>query len=174
MKFLLRFTVLTLSLLLVAGPHAHAAPHTFHTSLMRLEENTGEKLGEITLQVLALDLVAALTAENGGVSVNLDKDKDLPQRIQKYLDSRLVLQDAAGQPQKFTWIGLERAPENITIYLETPLLQGLSGLRLRNTILFEVGENQVNLVNIILPSGRVALSYEHGDTAFKTISAPAE
>lgn len=173
---LLIYGTLVLSLLGVRLPHRvqAVAPHTFHTSLMRLEYNADEKLGQITLQVFAQDLASALQAENGGKAVNLEKDKDLPQRLQKYLATRLVIQNATGTPQPLTWIGSEQAADTVTLYLETPAPDGLTGYRIRNTILFEVADNQVNLINVVLPQGRVALSYERGDNAFKIITNPTE
>ena len=150
-----------------------AAAHTFHTSLMRLEYNEKEKSGEITLQLFAHDLETALTRANQGVRVNLEKDKDLPARVLAYLESNFVLKNSSGVVAKLAWVGLESKGDTVTIYVETPLPEGLAGAQIRNTIFFDIADKQVNLINIVLPEGKTALSYEHGDTSFKIISLPA-
>ena len=147
-----------------------AQAHVFHTSLMRLEYNADEKLGEITLQLFAQDLATALTRRNNGERVNLEKDKDLAKRTLDYLKDNFTLKNARGEAKELTWVGAELKADMIIVYLETPLPEGLAGARVKNTIFFDVADKQINLVNVVAPTGKASLVYEKGDTLYKTIA----
>jgi uncharacterized protein DUF6702 len=82
-----KFRIFVFLLSLVAGttPITNAGPrHTFHTSLMQIEYNEGEKLVEISVEVFSHDLENILSSRSRK-RVRLDKTPDAAKLTLAYL-----------------------------------------------------------------------------------------
>lgn len=165
--------ILTGMLLLISAL-AHAAPlaarplHTFHTSLMQAEYNEKEKSVEISIQVFSHDLENILS-KRSGKRIRLDKTPEAPALTLAYLSEAVILKNRDGQPKKFSWVGLEAQADAVWLYVETKMPEGLEGAQLRNRILFDLLDDQVNLVHFKYEGKKADLVFKPGED-FKAIN----
>lgn len=162
------FPVYTLSLCLVIAALAPAAfAHRYHTSVTRLEYNTEETSVEITVQTFADDLEAALSKRTGSKAagnIRLDGSKKADAMVFDYLRSVFQLKsgNATGELQ---WIGMELKGHSAWIYLQTKAPVNLSKASLSNALLFDLFEDQVNIVNVHNHGRTASLVFKRGDHA---------
>jgi hypothetical protein len=119
--------------------------HEFHTSLAQVHYNQSNKSFEITLRVFTDDLEAALSLMNDSkVAIDAPQAEKL---IEQYLNKNFVLLDKQNKKKVLSFIGKEVEVDVTWIYAEVPLAEALSGLKLQNSILTELFNDQVNIVN---------------------------
>lgn len=154
-------------LVMCAAAPSLAAAHTFHTSLMSMEYNSREQLMEISVQVFAHDLENILTRRNGK-KVRLDRTPDAQALILAYLQGAVNLKNGAGETKALTWVGMESKADRVWLYVEAKMPEGLNGAQLRNSILFDLLDDQVNLVHLKYEGKKNDLVFKPGDT-FKSL-----
>ncbi len=159
-----KLTLIVLALLLVSLPLSiQVAAHKYYVSLTQAEYNDETKTLEIAVRVFADDLELALTRANKR-AVYLDKTTDVSTPILAYLQTRFEIQNAKGETQKFKWVGIETRVDSVWIYIETPMPEGLSGARARNSLFFELYPEQINTVNFKAGSKRFDFAWKSGDS----------
>jgi len=135
------------------------AAHPLHTTLTQLAYRDADRTVEVTVRVFADDFRAVLAPDVTDSAAAA------------YLRSTLTLTDRAGWPLAVVWCGMKRTGDLLWLCLRAPAPQGLSGLRVRVTLLFDRYEDQINIVQAILEGRRVALLFTRGD-ASKPLDAP--
>src|SRR5687768_3885158 len=154
---------------LVALMGAALAPgtlaHRYHTSVTRLEYNAEERLAEITVQTFADDVEAALSKRSGPAgNVRLDGSERTNALVLGYL--RNVLAIRSGDTElELQWIGMELKGHTVWIYLQAKAPDGLAKTSLRNTLLFDLFTDQINIVNILKNGKRSSVVFKRGDAA---------
>lgn len=143
-------------------PSATAAAHRFHTSFTRIDYNAEQKLAEITIQVFAHDLEAALVRQEGK-RIDLEKTKQIDEIILKYLANRFVLKNTNGEQKRLRWIGMEQKTDSVWLYVETETPEGLTGATLENRIFQEMLSKQVNLVTTRYNNTKTDLVFKPND-----------
>ena len=123
-----------------------AAPHPIHTTVLELRWDARSNVVEGTLRVFEDDLLAESRRE--GVSTYV---------------LRHVALTAGGTPVPLQTCGERRAADAVLICLRGQASSG-SGWRVRNTILFDRFEDQVNIVRIELGSARTFLLTRRSST----------
>ena len=136
--------------------------HRYHTSLTRIDYNTGEKSLEITIQTFSHDLEAALEAKTGK-RFNIQKTRDATKIILDYLAETFVLKNKSGETKQLEWVGIEQKTDGVWIHLETKMPEGMEGATLENRFLFEMFNEQVNLVAFRFEGKKNDLVYKAGD-----------
>lgn len=161
-------TLILAALLLGCAPsratqaRAAAAAHKFYTSLARVEYNAEGKAAEVTLRVFADDLELALR-RRAGREVRLDRTKDADQLVLAYLRDTFELKNRDGEVKALKWVGMELRAGVAWLYVEAEMPEGLSGARLRDHVLFELFEEQVNTVSVRYPGASADLVFTRGD-----------
>ncbi|QHT69488.1 hypothetical protein GXP67_24000 [Rhodocytophaga rosea] len=122
--------------------------HEFHTSLAQIQYNTTTKSFEVSLRVFTDDLEAALTRENNNQKVSISDTKLADPFIEKYINKHLLIHTKQGHKQQMTFVGKEIEVDVTWIYVEVSATDDLGGLRIQNTILTELFDDQVNIVNL--------------------------
>lgn len=157
-----RLYILSLSLVIVAlAPKALA--HRYHTSVTRLEYNADERVVEITVQTFADDLDAVLTKRTG-CPVRVDASRASGTLLFGYLQSVFQLKSGA-QEAELQWVGMELKGNTAWIYLQAKVTEGRSKISLRNDFLFDLFEDQVNIVNVIDKGKKGSLVFRRGARA---------
>lgn len=147
---------------------AHTSPaHTFHTSLMQVEYNEKEQLVEISLQVFIHDLENVLSRRSGH-DVRLDKTPEAAQLTLAYLNETINLKNRDGQVKTLSWVGMEPQADAVWLYVETKMPEGFDGVQVRDRMLFEMLDDQVNRVHIKYDEKKCDLVFKPGDN-FKAI-----
>jgi hypothetical protein len=134
-------------LLLVCALFSHEAKaHKFYASFVTMNYNQQEQLLEITMRIFPDDLEAALSRQNNK-PVHLDKSKAVSAMIMAYLKKTFELKKG-GRLQQLRWLGLDLGVNSAFLYIEVRLPGGLSGVQIRNHFLFELFDDQTNVVSI--------------------------
>lgn len=122
--------------------------HDFHTSITRMDYNAKDKAFEISIRVFTDDLEKALSKDNSGqkiVVVNNDKNDPL---VEKYIRKHFALVTAQKQKKAYSYVGKEQEADATWIYIEIPAQEAVSGFSLQNTIMHDLFDDQINLVNL--------------------------
>jgi hypothetical protein len=139
-----KIVILVTILMIAAGFERH----DFHTSITRMDYNAKEKSFEVSLRVFTDDLESALSKENGGqkfVVVNNDKNDAF---VEKYVRKRFGLLNAQKQKKAYTYVGKEQEADATWIYMEIPCREMPNGFAVQNEVLFELFDDQTNLLNL--------------------------
>ena len=170
---MMKFSLALLALAVLfehAGSMSARPRHTFHASLMQVEYNDKEKLVEMSLQVFTHDLENILSRRSGK-TVILEKTPDASQLTLAYLNESINLKGRDGKVRTFSWVGMEPEADAVWLYIETKMPEGLDGVELRNRVLFELFNDQVNRVHIKYDNKKYDLVFKPGDD-FKAIAQP--
>lgn len=122
--------------------------HDFHTSITRMDYNAKDRAFEISVRVFTDDFEKALSKDNNGqkiVVANNDKNDPL---VEKYIRKHFALVTAQKQKKAYTYVGKEQEADATWIYIEVPAQEAVSGLSLQNTIMHDLFDDQINLVNL--------------------------
>jgi hypothetical protein len=125
--------------------------HPLHTTLTQLTYGDGDHAVEISVRVFADDFRAAL------------REEVTDSAAAAYLRSHFTLADRAGRPLGIAWCGLRRTGDLLWLCLRAPASGGLSGLRVRVTLLFDRYADQINIVRASYGGRRAALLFTSGD-----------
>jgi hypothetical protein len=145
-----------------AGAVPAAAAHKYYTSLAQVEYNAEGKTVEVALRVFADDLELALT-RRAGRPVSLERTKDADRMILDYLRETFEIKNRDGRTKGLELVGKEVRSEVAWLYLEAAMPEGLAGARLRVQILFELFDEQVNVVSVRHAGERTDLVFVRGD-----------
>lgn len=144
-----------------------AEAHKFHTSLMVLENNSDEKLVEVSIQLFTDDLERVLETRHHK-RISLDKSSETDKLIFDYLNENIKLNDSDDKPLKINWVGKEFEVDKIYVYLEIPSGESLEGKKMQNSIFFETFDEQTNIVIYKFGQKKADLLFKVGDK-FKEI-----
>lgn len=166
----MKFTGYLLSLSLVACaltlphviPPASAAAHKFHTSFAEADYNARERSLEITLRTFPDDLETIL-GKRSGKSVRLDRKKEAEPLLVAYLQETFQLKNARGEAVKLSWVGMDAGVDSAWLYFEASMPEGFAGAQLRNQFMFDLYDDQINLVNVKQDDRKQSLTFKNGD-----------
>ena len=170
----MKFTRYILSLAFVACaltlPHTFpaAAAHKFHTSFTEAEYNARERSLEITLRTFPDDLENVLIRRSGK-AVRLGQKKEAEALLVAYLQETFQLKTARGEAVKLSWVGMDAGVDSAWLYFEAKMPDGFAGAQLRNQFLFDLYDDQINLVNVKHDKRKRALTFKNGDS-FQTLA----
>jgi hypothetical protein len=154
---------ISLSLIFCLAVGWVASAHKYHTSVTRLEYNPRERAAEITIQTFTDDLKDILDKRTGK-NVRLDAGKDANRLAFEYLRDAFELK-YAGSKVELQWVGMEVKGETAWLYALAKMPHGLARASLRNALLFDLFDDQVNIVNILHDGKKSSLVFKHGDGA---------
>lgn len=176
MRLLMRIaaaTLLTWAIPCVpTAAHPASAAHKYYTSLAQVEYNAESKTVEVTLRVFADDLELALT-RRAGRRVSLDRTKDADELVLAYLRDTFEIRNRDGETKALRWVGMELRSDIAWLYVEAEMPEGLAGARLRDQVLFELFEKQVNTVSVRYPGAKADIVFTRGDGE-RAVPAPRE
>lgn len=153
-----------------SGVVAATPAHKFYTSLTDAEYNRETKSLEISMRVFADDLELALT-RRAGKAVYLDSTANVSDLILAYLRDSFQVKTAKGDGAKLDWVGMETRVDVAWLFFEMKLPEGLAGAQLRNRLLFEMYEEQINIVNIKSDDKKFDFVFKRGDE-FQMLATP--
>lgn len=152
--------ILSLSIVCLSFVAPGAFAHKYHTSVTRLEYNAEDHSVEITIQTFTDDIEAILT-KRAGKPVRLDANKDSGRLVLDYLRDAFELR-MDGAKLELQWVGLEMKGGTTWLYVLTKLPGSLSKASLRNALLFDLFEDQVNIVNVLDSGKKRSLVFRRG------------
>ena len=111
-----------------------------------MQYNPAERAFEISVRVFTDDLEQGLSAMSG-TKISLERGKQ-DALIEKYVRAHFAYTNAQKQPKTFQYVGYETEADAQWIYLEMPHAEPFSGGTMRQNILTDLFDDQVNMVNI--------------------------
>jgi len=140
-----------------------APTHPLHTTLTELMYVRGTGSVEVSIRVFADDFGAA-AARRGGVAPGYDHS--VPDSVaMAYVAATFTLADRAGRPLALSWCGYDRSGDLLWLCLRASAPGGLAGARVHARMLFEVFDDQVNIVQVADGGRRNTLLFTKGDGA---------
>ncbi|WP_448961092.1 DUF6702 family protein [Larkinella arboricola] len=138
--------------------------HPVHTSVTQMQFNAAEKTFEVSLRVFTDDLEEALTRENNNQRVRLnDKDANNP-LVERYIRKHFGLINASRQRKPFRYLGKEQEMDATWIYVEVPYSEPVEGSILQQSLLTELFDDQINLVNVSYLSQKKTVLFRKSST----------
>ncbi|HZG50647.1 MAG TPA: DUF6702 family protein [Pyrinomonadaceae bacterium] len=142
-----------------------AAAHKFHTSFTEADYNAAERSLQITLRTFPDDLEKVL-GRRSGAAVRLDRKQEAEPLLIAYLQETFQLKNAGGEIVKLSWVGMDAGVDSAWLYFEARLPEGVAGATLRNQFMFDLYDDQINLVNVKEGGRKHGLTFKNGDNFF--------
>jgi len=146
-RYCFRPGILTLLLFSALLLFSSFQKHDFHSSLAEMHYNAASKSLEVSLRVFSDDLEAALTKDNNR-TIKVNETESTDPLIKQYLVKHFALMDARNTRKPIQWIGKELTVDVTWLYFEIPLAEDMKGFKLQNSVMFDLFDNQVNIVNM--------------------------
>ncbi|SIQ51205.1 DUF6702 family protein [Pontibacter lucknowensis] len=125
---------------------AHA--HDYHASITDARYNPRTQSLEVAVKVFMDDLENALSQKSKS-KVTYSQAPQVQQLVQEYIGSALTFELEKGKPLRHTFVGAEQEADVVWVYLEVPVkTQNLTHLYVRNVVLHELFNDQMNIVNL--------------------------
>ncbi len=137
-------------LLWVVGMAGALALHPLHTTLTQLGFDARDRTALITIRVFADDFRAAARGESDSTAFT-------------YVAAGFTLTNADGRALTLAWCGARRTGDLVWLCLRAPAPGGLAGLRVHARLLFDLYEDQINIVQARYEGRRVSLLFSRGD-----------
>lgn len=170
----LTFTLAFAAAASLAGAVARAPralAHKFHTSFTEANYNAEAGTLEVTLRTFPDDLEAAVRRRAPATPPAAgDRKKEFEERVAAYVAETFRVRTTSGDPVKISWVGMDAGADSAWLYFEAPLPAGTESVGLSNRLLFDLFDDQINLVNLKTKEKRVALRFERGKADFQTVS----
>ena len=112
-----------------------------------MQYNAKEKTFEISIRMFTNDLEKALS-QGSTTPVHLGPGTASDALIEKYVSSRFSYVTPQKQPKVINYVGHEVEADANWIYLEMPYADPLRNGSLKQNVLMETFDDQVNMVNI--------------------------
>ena len=153
---------LGLAMLGVLGAVAHASAHPLHSTITELVLDPSRGTVRATVRVFADDLRSAVTrAAHGRTPPSAGATWDAA--VVAYATSVIAFQDASGRAVPLRSCGLRRTGDLLWVCLEGGAVRDVGTLQLRNAMLCELYEDQVNVVQGVVGGARRSLLFVRGD-----------
>lgn len=160
-------TVLAMSAWLATSA-VDAAAHPFHVSVAEAEWNAETRRLEVALRLAPEDLEAALS-QRSDTKVRLEDSEQVDAMIVDYLNAHFSLrktnEEEEPRPLALKWIGKEVSTKSAWLYFEIDAPDGVAGLELRNDLLVDHEETQINTVVLREGQRKLTLRFDKKHTA---------
>jgi hypothetical protein len=158
-----RLTVLVATALFgVVGAARVADAHPLHSTITELVEDRAHGVVRATVRVFADDFGTAVArAASGRVAPGAGAAWDAA--MMAYVARSFGLREAQGRPIPLRSCGIRRTGDLLWLCLEAATAQPLSALKVRNAVLCDLFEDQVNVVQGVIDGERRSLLFVRGD-----------
>lgn len=123
--------------------------HPLHVSTTEVNFNPKEKSLEISCRIFSDDFETIL-AKQFKAKVDLSKpemQKAMDELVKKYMTAHLQY-TVNGKTATATYIGFEQDHEATNVYLEINNVTNLQSLKLSNTVLYDLFDDQMNILHV--------------------------
>ena len=123
--------------------------HKYYVSTSLFDFNKDSASLQITLKVFKDDFIKLISHKYGlDYEDKLNRDsRKIKSKISEYLLSNLIIH-FDDKKQGLIYLGYEENDEMFTFYLELENLSSFSSLKLQNTILFDLFDEQQNIIHL--------------------------
>ncbi|MEJ7912415.1 MAG: DUF6702 family protein [Chitinophagaceae bacterium] len=136
--------------------------HPFYVSVTEISHNAQEETLEVSCKIFADDLEEILR-KNYGKPVDLAAVQQKVQNdalITGYISKNLAM-SADGKPVKLNYIGYEKEKESVFCYFEISGVPAFRKLDLRNSLLQDLNNQQINIMHVIVKGSRKSYKLDY-------------
>ncbi|MEO8588821.1 MAG: DUF6702 family protein [Flavobacteriales bacterium] len=162
------------ALLLAIVLSATAVLHDYFVSICTIRHNAEEKTLRITWRMTTHDIEHVLLAESKGVNLKLGTDKEpayADSLLGAYVTSHLRL-EMDGKPLQLRYLGKEIELEDMYCFLQVDNVSELHPLTVFSSLLFDMFDEQQNVVHLETRSGTVSHDFRNSSEPFTLVPAP--
>jgi hypothetical protein len=153
--------LITLASISTSPSPLHA--HPLHSTITELVEDRTRGVVRATIRVFADDFGTAVArSASGRVPLSSGRTRDAAELA--YSIRVFGIQDAQGYALALRSCGVRRTGDLLWLCLEASTTQPLSSLRVRNGVLCELFDDQVNVVQATVGGDRRSLLFVRGDS----------
>ena len=137
--------------------------HPIHTTMAELRHDRAARAAVLRIRVFVDDFAAAAARRAGTTP---DANHTVPDAVASgYATAHVALADRRGRSLPLEWCGSRRQAEVLWICLRAAGVPDLRGLQVRNSLLFDRFDDQVNIVRMIDGARTKSLLFTKGDEA---------
>jgi len=135
--------------------------HPIHTTLTEVSLDPGSGAMQLTIRAFADDFSAAVSkhARKPRPADFIVSDAD----IVSYITSAVSVESAAGKTAPFAWSGSRRAGDVVWVTFKVPSVRALRGVKIASALLFELYDDQVNIVQTTAEGRHRSMLFTTGD-----------
>ena len=148
--------------LAVLGTVRRAEAHPLHTTITELVLDPVRGTVRATIRVFVDDLRTAVSHTARGRSLRSD-DPRWEDAVASYVTGTVSLRDARGQAVPLRSCGTRRVGDAVWLCLATDAARDAGALQIRNAMLCELHEDQINIVQSVVGGARHSLLFTRGD-----------
>ena len=137
------------------------AAHPLHTTLAQVTADARAGTLDASIRVFAGDYALAVAKRNGAPAPADDRVSDAASFA--YLAEAFRVEDAAGRPLPLFWCGSRR--EGDVLWLCVRTAAAVSDARVEDRLLFELFDDQVNIVQTVSGDRKSSVLFTKGDGA---------
>ena len=147
------------------GEMVRAGKHPFYISVCQIDYNAESDALEMSFRIFTDDLELALESMGTGrLHLGTEREAEMTDEyIGRYLSRHIEL-EVNGLPVDATFLGKEVDTDAIWCYVEIGNVTELHSLTIKNTLLLETFEDQVNLVHVTANDRKKSLVFNRLQT----------
>jgi hypothetical protein len=144
-----------------------AAAHPLHTTLAQLTYDARTGALEASIRVFAGDFAAAAAKRRGAAPPVDDRLSD-PAAF-AYVTATFLVSDASGHAVPLMWCGSRRAGDVVWLCVRAEHAPAAAALRLSDQVLFELFDDQINIVQTAAGEEHASVLFTKGDGAKRAL-----
>jgi hypothetical protein len=135
--------------------------HPIHTTLTEVALDPADGTMHFTIRAFADDFSAAVSKH---VRKPRPADYVVPDAdIIAYVTSAVAVEDGSGKRAPVTWSGSRRAGDVMWVTFKVPSVRALRGVKIASSLLFELYDDQVNIVQTTVDGRHRSMLFTTGD-----------
>ena len=150
-----------LVLAMILAPFRPAAAHPIHMSFTEARYSEGGATLQLWVRVFANDFAAA-AARRARIRLARDSVIDMPNAV-AYLVEKLQLVGGDGRAIRLVVCGTKRVDQMLFFCLQAKASQGTKKLKILNSVMTELFDDQVNVVQTVTGTSRASRLFVRGD-----------
>jgi hypothetical protein len=141
---------------------ARAEAHPLHSTITQVVLDPARGTMRATVRVFVDDLRTAVSRSARDRSLR-PSDPGWGDAVLSYVTGALALQDASGRTLPLRSCGMNHVGDALSLCLEAELTRGAGVVQVRNVMLFELYEDQINVVQNVVGGARQSILFTRGD-----------
>jgi len=148
--------------LVALGAVPRAEAHPLHTTITELVRDPGRSTVRATVRVFVEDLRTAVSRTARGRSLRPD-GPGWDDAVVAYATDAVALRDARGRALPLRSCGTRRVGDALWLCLRAEIARDAGVLQIRNAMLWELYDDQINIIQNVVGGARHSLLFTRGD-----------
>jgi len=148
-----------------ATSNMNAAPHPIHSSLAEVTHEASSRTVHVSLRVFVDDYTKASSEYARRLAARPGAVRRTESPLVTYALAAFALSDKAGRRVPLKSCGGKRVGELMWLCFRAPAPRGLSGFQVQSLVLFDLYDDQINIVQASYGGKKTSMLFTRGDRA---------